>query len=340
MMMTRKLALVAVPLFALSLGACKGEFTAAPPPTEDDEDSLVGAQNYDDEEMSDDEALDDKYGARAELPPLAEPKEKCTGKGSKRECKMVDPKPEVSAAHGVRKLTQGFRWGMDVDAVMAQLSKEIEAEYAKKQSETSDAVQQDANRAWRKDELDGLAQQHVVLEARAHHKWGVSAIAGGFVDDENEEMIWINGPTLKKFYFFKDGELWRIAYTYSNQHWPGMDYAKVLDEKLKKWFGMSPAEQQIIDEKSGAPTGKYHEWKSLDGDIVRAFNMRSVNGVILLSVVDEESEKRYGIRLPNPPKDEAMSEEVDSVLGGSDICYDEEGNMIEDAAKCKEIRGY
>lgn len=336
----KRLALLAVPLFALSIGACKGDFSSAPPPSEDDEESLVGAKTGYDEEQSEDEALAEEFGARAELPPRAEPKEKCTGRGSKRECKMVDPKPEVSAAYGIRKLTEGFRWGMDVEKTLAQLGKQVEAEYAKKQSETNDAVEQDANRAWRKEELDGLAQQHVVLESRAHHKWGVSAIAGEFVDDENEELIWIKGSTVKKFYFFKDGELWRIAYTYSNQHWPGMDYETVLKDKFMKWFGMSPKVVPIVDEKSGAPTGKYHEWKSLDGDIVRAFDMRAVNGVILLTVVDEDAEKRYGLRLPNPPKDEAMSEEVDSVLGGSDICYDEEGNMVEDAAKCKEIRGY
>ena len=60
---------------------------------------------------------------------------------------------------------------------------------------TTDPVQQDINRKWRQDQLDGLAQQHVVFEERAHHKWAVSAIAGEFKDDENEEMIWVKGPT-------------------------------------------------------------------------------------------------------------------------------------------------
>ena len=31
--------------------------------------------------------------------------------------------------------------------------------------------------------------------------------------------------------------------------------------------------------------------------------------------------------------------DVSDVLGGSDLCYDDEGNMVEDAERCKQIRG-
>ena len=339
--MKRTFLLLATPLIALSLTACKGEFAPAPPPTEDDEESLVGAQSgYDEDETSEEESLDQKYGAREPLPEMAEPKEKCTGKKDKRVCEMVDPKPKVSAAYGTRKLLEGFRWGMDVETVMAQLSKEIEAEYQKRQGDAANAVAQDENLRWRDGELAQLAQRHIVLEERAHHKWGVSAISGEFVNDQDEELIWVKGATLKKFYFFKDGELWRIVYTYSNQHWPGLDYEEILKTKFMKWFGPSPTEEVQIDEKTQAPVMRYKQWESMDGDMVRAFDMKAVHGVVMLSVVDKNAEERYGLRLPNPPKGEAMHEEVDDVLGGSDICYDSEGNMVSDAEKCKEIRGY
>ena len=338
-MKRRLLPLLVAPLIVLSAGACKGEFSTAPP-SEKDEESLVGAQATYDEEQDEDEALAEKFGARKDLPPKSEPKEKCTGKGKKRECKMADPTPEVSAAYGARKFTEGFRWGMNIDDAMKALAIGIEKEYEAKQAETTDPVQQDINRKWRQDALDGLAQQHVVFEERAHHKWSVSAIAGEFVDDQNEEMIWIKDPTLKRFYFFKDGELWRIAIAYSNQHWPGMDFKTQMEEKFKKWFGVSPVEQVQVDEKTQAAILRYPEWKSADGDIIRAFDMRAVNGVTLVVAIDGDAEKSYGLRLPNPKRDESFDEDVDGVLGGSDICYDEAGTMIEDAEKCKEIRGY
>jgi hypothetical protein len=334
------LPLLVAPLIALSAGACKGDFKATTPPSEDDEESLVGATNYTEDEQSEEEALDEKFGKRKELGKKGEPKEKCKGKGSKRECKMVDPTPEISAALGARKMTEGFRWGMSVDDAMKALTLSIEKDYEKMQSETTDPVQQDKNRSWRQDAIGGLAQQHVIFEERAHHKWGVSAISGEFKDDENEEMIWVKGATLKKFYFFKDGELWRIAVAYSNQHWPGKDFKAQMDEKFTKWFGVSPEEKVQVDEKTQAPLMRYPEWKSVDGDIVRAYDMRAVNGVTMVVIVNGDEENRVGLRLPNPPKDESFDEDVDGVLGGSDICYDEAGNMVEDAEKCKEIRGY
>jgi hypothetical protein len=334
------LPLLVAPLILLSAGACRGDFGSTAPPSEDDEESLVGAQTTYEDEQSESEALDEKFGKRKELGEKAEPKEKCKGKGKKRVCKLTDPKPEVSAAYGARKFTDGFRWGMSIDDAMKALAISIEKEYEDKQSKTTDPVEQDVNRKWRQGQLDGLASQHVVFEERAHHKWGVSSIAGEFKNDEDEEMIWVKSSTLKKFYFFKDGELWRIVIAYSNQHWPGMDFKAQMEQKFTKWFGVSPEELVQTDEKSGAVLLRYPQWKSADGDLIRAYDMRAVNGVTMVVAVDGNAEDRYGLRLPNPPKDESFDEDVDGVLGGSDICYDEEGNMIEDTEKCKEIRGY
>lgn len=333
------LPLLVAPLLVLSLSACNRD-DASTAPSEDDEESLIGVQADYQEDQDSDEALDDKFGARKDLGPKGEAKEKCRGKGKKRVCKMTDPSPGVSAAYGARKFTAGFRWGMNIDDAMKALAVSIEKDYEEMQAATTDAVKQDKNRKWRTDQLDGLSQQHVVFEDRVHHKWGVSAISGEFTDNESEEMIWVKQATLKKFYFFKDGELWRVAIAYSNQHWPGMDFKVQMESKFTKWFGVSPEEQQRVDEKSGTVNLRYQQWKSADGDIVRAFDMRAVNGVTLVVVVDGDSEDRYGLRLPNPKKDESFDEDVDGVLGGSDICYDEEGEMIEDTAKCKEIRGY
>jgi hypothetical protein len=326
---------------ALALTGCRGEMQVKAPPVDDeDEENLVGSRTAYEDVQTDAEALDDQYGKRAELPPKSEPKEKCKGKGKNRTCAMVDPKPGVTAAYGTRKLLDGFRWGMSPDAVMAVLTKQIEAEYDKLQAETADPVKQDKNRDWKRHQLDTLAEHHVYFETRAHHKWGVSAIAGDYVDDENEQMIWVQTNTLKKFYFFKDDELWRVVYAYSNQHWPGKTHEEVHKEKFEHWFGVSPTEEVQIDEKTQAATMRYKQWKSDDGEFVRAFDMRAVHGVSVLAVINKESEDRYGIRLPNPKRDESFSDDVGDVLGGSDICYDEEGNMVEDAAKCKEIRGY
>src|SRR5690349_15358913 len=59
--------------------------------------------------VKEDEAKGKKAPA---LPPKAKPVTKCTGKGKKKVCKEVDPKPEVSASYGVVAMMGDFTWGM------------------------------------------------------------------------------------------------------------------------------------------------------------------------------------------------------------------------------------
>ncbi len=305
-----------------------------------DDENLIGASATYSDEADSEETLDERYGARSELSAKSKPKEKCRGKGKKRKCSMVDPTPKVSAAHGARTFIGDFRWGMDAKAVMDQLTRQISDEYDKKQSETNDANVQDANRAWKRDQITSVAKSHVRFDSAAHHKWGVSVIQFDYMDDEGEEMVWIKGATLKKFYFFRDGELWKINYAYGKQAFPGMDYKGVLDSKFKKWFGVMPEEKAKLDPKTQVPLVNYVQWDSQDGDRIRAYDMMEVHGVFLVSVVSGNAEDSIGERLPNMAKERAFDEEVGDVLGGSDICYDEEGNMIEDAERCKELRGF
>ncbi|NVB41434.1 hypothetical protein G6O69_26585 [Pseudenhygromyxa sp. WMMC2535] len=318
------------------------QFGCKPPENTDDpdlsnEESLVGSREYSD--YDEEGALDESYGKREELPPLADPVEKCTGKGKNKECKMVDPQPEVTAAYGARKLIGRFRWGMDVRTVMGQLEKDIEDEYAELQAKTKDPNEQDRNREWKREQIAEIAKNHVRFEEAAHHRWGVSLIAHEFVDNEGEEMVWVKSPTLKKFFFFKDGELYKIVYAYGLQSWEGMDYKQVLDQKFKKWFGASPESKMIVDEETQIKLADYVQWNTADNDRVRAFDMSAVHGAYVISVVDGDAEERYGERLPTRKDDGEFTDSVSDVLGGSDICYDEEGNMIEDADRCNELRG-
>lgn len=265
-----------------------------------------------------------------ELPKPSKPVEKCKGKGKNRACKLVDPKPGVSAAYGARSMLGDYRWGMTPKQVFAILSQDVEKEYAQRQKDAKDAMAQDTNRQWREEQIQALKANHVKFQKASKHRWGVSLIQYEYEDDNGEEMLWINANnTLRKYYFFKDGELWKILYAYSTEAFPGKSYAEVVDEKFKKWFGPSPNEKVKQDEKTKQPILRYNEWKSVDGDIVRSFDMTSVHGIMALAVVDADAESRIGERLPNTKRDEGYSDAVKDVLGGSDVCYDKSGEIVE-----------
>jgi hypothetical protein len=353
-------------MLALGLGlclgsACKREGDTSDPDTgsnllgpmaknEDAEDLVSDGEGEGDAEGEDDLLADDaaeeppaeepapdakdgkdkKVAKGKKLPPRAKPVERCTGKGKKRTCKMVDPKPEVSASHGVVALMDEYKWGMSPDAVFKTLTRDIEKEYEQRQAKAKDALAQDHNQKWRKEQLQIAKENHVKFAKAANHRWGVSLIQFEYEDDSNEEMLWTrNDKGLRKFFFFKDGELWKILYAYSTDMFPGKTYEQVNDEKFKKWFGISPADKVKQDPKTGQPLVRYHEWTAMKGEKIRAFDMTSVHGVMVVVMVDGKAEKRIGERIPNLKKDESVQDVVGDVLGGSDVCYDKSGNIVE-----------
>lgn len=322
-------------LFAFS--ACRANYTAAPPEVEDEE-SLVGAQSTATQAADPNEALDEKYGARAELPERPTVKEVCKGKGDSRKCTKKDPKPQVTAAYGVRKFLDGFRWGMTRDDVLNALRGKVESEYQERQKATRDPVEQDKNRAWKREELDKLALNMVSFDTRARHKWGVSLIQFDYEDDAGETMLWIRANSnLKKFYFFKDDSLWKVVYAYSSDSWPKENHEQVKENHFMKWFGYSPENRVKQDPETFAPIVRFAEWKSMDKDIVRAFDMTAVHGVHVVAFISADAEARYGERLPHVQETGDFSDAVNDVLGGPSVCYDAEGNFVEDAAKCAEL---
>ena len=83
------------------------------------------------------------------------------------------------------------------------------------------------------------------------------------------------------------------------------------------------------------PPLRYLEWKAFDGERVRSFDMTDVHGSHILVLVNGKAEDRIGERLPNAREDAKFDTDVEDVLGGSDVCYDADGNMVEDSTKCE-----
>lgn len=261
-------------------------------------------------------------------------KKKTTGKGKAKKtenvCEMVDSNPKLSASLGIASLTKGFEWGMAPDAVIAKLSEATAKYYDDQFKETKNPMEQDRLRKEKTAELNELKKGHIKFAASTKHKWGVSLIQYEFADDSNEEMVWIKeGTKLRKFYFFKDGGLWKIVYAFNKEKWPDKDYAGVVDNSFKKWFGVNPAAKTKQDPKTAAVLLRYHEWLGEKNEKVRSFDLTEVHGIIMIAVIDGNAEAAIGERLPNMKGDHAFGGDVGDVLGGSDVSYDENGKIVE-----------
>lgn len=314
--------------------------------SEDNEDSMVSASSTPTEgegeaapattDMDAAVAKEDPKKKKPEVKEVCKTKTTGKGKAKKKEqvCEMVDSNPKLTASLGVGALIKGFEWGMSPEQVLSKMGESINAHFDAQLKETKNPMDQDRIRKERSDQINELKKGHIKFASSTKHKWGVSLIQYEFADDSNEEMIWIKeGQKLRKFYFFKDGQLWKIVYAFNKEKWADKDYQGVVDGSFKKWFGVNPAAKVKQDPKTAAVLLRYFEWEGEKKEKVRSFDLSEVHGVYMVAVVDGVQEAGIGERLPNMKGDDKFTDTVGDVLGGSDVSYDEKGNIIEGPAK-------
>jgi len=123
--------------------------------------------------------------------------------------------PPLSAEHkkALAELYGGFKFGMSKDDVVAVLQKQIDERYEDKIKATTDITQQDRIRKDKKAELARVSQTYVAFDG---HKtgWDVSIVENEFAHGTGESMMerWENegGKNNRRFFFFKDGKLWKM----------------------------------------------------------------------------------------------------------------------------------
>ena len=123
--------------------------------------------------------------------------------------------PPLSAEHkkALADLYGGFKFGMSKDEVLAVLQKQIDERYEDKIKATTDITVQDRLRKEKKAELARASSTYVNFDG---HKtgWDVSIVENEFAHHTGESMMerWENegGKNNRRFFFFKDGKLWKM----------------------------------------------------------------------------------------------------------------------------------
>lgn len=123
--------------------------------------------------------------------------------------------PPLSAAHkkALAELYGGFKFGMSKDDVVAVLQKQIDERYEDKIKATTDITLQDRLRRDKKAEVARAASTYVAFDGH-RTGWDVSIIENEFAHGTGESMMerWENeaGKNNRRFFFFKDGKLWKM----------------------------------------------------------------------------------------------------------------------------------
>ena len=129
----------------------------------------------------------------------------------KGEPKLAPPTAEQKKALG--ELMGAFTFGMDKDAILAALTKQIDDRYAEQISATSDVMTQDKLRKEKAKEIATIKKSYTEFTG-AKTGWDVSLIDQEFAHNTGESMLvyWENagGKNQRRFFFFYEGKLWKM----------------------------------------------------------------------------------------------------------------------------------
>lgn len=144
------------------------------------------------------------------------PKKAPAAKQAKKE-KAPPPKkiPPVTA-EAKKKLAANmgpYKWGMTKEEILANIQKDIDAQYEERIKATTDIPTQDRLRKDRKADYNRVAQTFTSFEGK-RGGWDVSIIEEEFAHNTGESMLekWEkeDGKNNRRFFFFHEGKLYKM----------------------------------------------------------------------------------------------------------------------------------
>jgi hypothetical protein len=136
--------------------------------------------------------------------------------------------PTISEEHkkALEELRGAYSFGMTKDDVLAVLAKQIDEAYADRLKSTTDVRKQDKLRAEKKKELADIKDTYMEFDGTVTG-WDVSLIDTEFGHKNQESVLeyWENedGKSQRRFFFFDDGVLYKMALSLDVSDIPAKD---------------------------------------------------------------------------------------------------------------------
>jgi hypothetical protein len=149
--------------------------------------------------------------------------------------------PAVPTANekAVSEIQGAWQWGMTVDEVLAILHRQLAEKAAPELAKLSDVYEQTRIRKGIKAEVDQVRSTLIKFEGQ-RTGWDVSIIEGEFMHRNGESMMLLReiepqtGRDQQRFFFFKDGRLWKQFIAFNMEPYIGKtfdDFRKAMESR-------------------------------------------------------------------------------------------------------------
>jgi hypothetical protein len=233
--------------------------------------------------------------------------------GAKKKPKPA-PKPAAAAAapapaakaneKAVNELLGPWKWGMSVDDVLVALNKQLMDRLAPDLAKTTDVYEQIRLKKQVKTEVDAVRDSQIKFEGQ-RTGWDVSIIEGEFMQKNGESMMLYRendpatGRDQQRFFFFKDGKLWKQFIAFNMEPYKGKtfnDFREAMEARYGKGTPITKTERDGKEKLVSVA------WKS-GSTYLRAIDLMQFYSNFCLAFSDDNVEKAMAAeRLARAPK--------------------------------------
>ena len=184
--------------------------------------------------------------------------------------------PLPAAARPMSELGGKYKWGMSTADVFQLLGDQLHAKYAELLTHEPDVYKQDQLRQRERDDEQGLRESLFKFDGtEANKSWSASIVQQEFAQHNDEVMIVVSEPNLRRFLFFWRDKLYKQLIALNAEH-PAVrgktfdDFTHVLEDRYgKAEMKFSPTrthDDMKLDRLEWPATGDYQLFASDQSD--------------------------------------------------------------------------
>lgn len=146
--------------------------------------------------------------------------------------------PLSALARPVSDLGGAYKWGMSSDSVLRMLTEQLHGQYSELVAHESDAYKQDQLRLKEGELAQQLRESLIKFDgvSASNRSWNTSLVQEEFAQRNDESMLVVNEPKLRRFLFFWQDKLYKQVIALDAERAAGQgstfdDFTRVLQER-------------------------------------------------------------------------------------------------------------
>ena len=217
-----------------------------------------------------------------------------------------------------------IEWGDSKEEVLEKLKKQMLDKLRERDDLRRDRVKMQRARKAVIDQHERIEESYEELDGNSGYD--ISVIADEFEEDQGQSLLKVKDTHATRFYFFHDGELYKLVVGYNQQYLQNVGFDAFVVQVAKKYGRPDTTEYGEI---AGDEELVFARWENPD-NILRIENKREFFGTFKMVFADRHTVEQLGAArtsFKTTSEDEGVSSQVEDLKSGP--VRDEEEDVVD-----------